>query len=150
MHTFRQLRPEALTGSEHTDPLLFDRVVNSPLSAVGVAGEDEVDLGINTGGDHVNKLRMVGQENVVSGGGGELSQPRDVRDDPTLQIMLGRPLFDRVREMAEAGTLAGQKHFQGGLTDELRELRILAKRDHFLDSVRKYPPYTKGRYVREQ
>lgn len=62
--------------------------------------------------------------------------------------MVGRQLYDRMREMVEAGTLAGQKNYQGGFTEELQELKILAKRDHFLDSVRKYPPYTKGRYVR--
>lgn len=62
--------------------------------------------------------------------------------------MVGRQLYDRMREMVEAGTLAGQKNFQGGFTAELQELKILAKRDHFLDCVRKYPPYTKGRHVR--
>ncbi len=63
--------------------------------------------------------------------------------------IVGRQLYDRMQELVEAGSLAGQRNFQGGFTKELQELKILAKRDHFLDSVRRYPPYTKGRYVRE-
>lgn len=56
--------------------------------------------------------------------------------------MVSRDLFERIQELCEAGLLAGQKNFKG---DRLQELRVLAKRDTLLDSVRRYPPYKKGR-----
>lgn len=66
MYTFRQLRPESLSRSKHTDPLLFDRVVKSPLAAVSMIGEDEVDVtnSVGTAFDHtgidlLDKLRVV-------------------------------------------------------------------------------------------
>lgn len=56
--------------------------------------------------------------------------------------LVGRPLYDRIRKMCNAGELAGQKNFKG-----LRDLRTLAKGDAWLDSVRKYAPSKKGRFM---
>lgn len=85
--------------------------------------------------------------------------------------LVGRELYERIQELCTAGLLAGQKNFYsqlqssapstltdtgnqaftqqaGKARDYMQELKILAKRDHHLDSVRKYPPYKKGRCVK--
>lgn len=57
--------------------------------------------------------------------------------------MVGKPLFERVKEMLEAKELAGQKCFKG-----LQDLPLLARDDVLLDEVRKLPPYEKPRWMK--
>lgn len=59
--------------------------------------------------------------------------------------IVGRELFERIQELNESQELAGQRNFRVGV---LQELRVLARRDKLLDSVRRYPPYKKGRCVK--
>ena len=49
--------------------------------------------------------------------------------------MVGRELFEAVKGMAERGELAGQPNYKG-----VEEVKVMAKRDHSLDEVRKYLP----------
>lgn len=52
--------------------------------------------------------------------------------------IVGKPLWTAVTDMLKAKELAGQAHFHG--TDHAR---VLARRDHLLDDVRKYMPKKK-------
>ena len=49
------------------------------------------------------------------------------------EAIVGKALYNKIREMAENGKLAGQRHFEG-----MGNAGNVAQNDHLLDSVRKY------------
>ena len=61
------------------------------------------------------------------------------------EALVSLPVFEKVNDLLGARDLEGQKNFKGA--QSLRELTMLAKRDKNLNSVRKYLPYDKGKFM---
>ena len=61
------------------------------------------------------------------------------------EALVSLAVFEKVNELVDAKRLAGERNFKG--KQSLMELTMLAKRDKNLNSVRKYLPYSKGKYM---
>ena len=58
--------------------------------------------------------------------------------------LVGRELFDKIRKMLFNKQLAGQEKFKG-----VQKVQEIAKNDHLLDSVRRFLPKEKGKWMKK-